>query len=208
RQGSRFRFSPDQTGGLSRAASRSRPDRGVTITTAKSGLSKRRSLRDFHPEFFEEEGPAVGGFFDTFGCRFAGAVTSFGFDSNQSRFVAILGCLECSGEFETVRRDYAIVVIGRRDKRRRITTPLRDVLERRARVRIREVIRLLGPPVIRCPVPADGKFLETEHVHDANVWQSRAEKIGTLRHPRADEQSTVAAAANCELRCRCKLVID
>src|SRR5262249_39590980 len=78
-------------------------------------LRARWSLRDFHTELFDQEGPAVRGFFNNFRGRFARAVTGFGFDSNQSRLVATLRCLECRGEFETVRRDYAIIVIGRRD---------------------------------------------------------------------------------------------
>src|SRR4029077_14080783 len=106
-----------------------------------------------------------------------------------SWFVATLCCLECRGEFETVRRDYAIVVIGGRDEGRRITTTFGDVMKRRVRVKICEVIRLVGSPIIGCPCPADGEFLKSQHVHDANVWQSRAEKIGTLRHASADEQS-------------------
>jgi hypothetical protein len=93
-------------------------------------LLKRRSFRDFHPDLFDEERPTVGGLFDNFRCRFAGAVTGFCFDSNQNRLVAALRCLECRGEFEAVRRDYAIVVIGGRDERRRVTTTFGDVMER------------------------------------------------------------------------------
>ena len=85
--------------------------------------------------------------------RFAGAVTSFGFDSNQSRFVATPCCLECRGGVKTVRRDYAIVVIGGRDERRRITTTFGDVMERRVRVKICEnVSRSLRFPVKTIPL--------------------------------------------------------
>ena len=133
-------------------------------------------------------------------------MTSFSFDSNQSRFIAALCCLECRGEFEAVRGDYAIVVIGGRDERRRIATTFGDVMERRLRVKIGEVIRLIGAPVIRSPRPTDRKLLKTQHVHDANVWQSDAEKIGTLRYASAYEQSTIAAAANRQLLCRWNLL--
>ena len=43
---------------------------------------RRHSFCEFHSEFFKEEGPAVDGFVDDYRCRFAGAVTSFGLDSN------------------------------------------------------------------------------------------------------------------------------
>jgi len=38
--------------------------------------------------------------------------------------------------------------------------------------------------------------------------QKRAERFGTLLHARAYDQSTVAAAANCDSDVRSKLVID
>ena len=91
-----------------------------------------RLFRDFHTELFHEKGPAVGGFFDNFGCGFAGAVTGFGFDSNESWFVATLRGLKCGGEFKTVRGHDPVVVIGGGDHCRGITaTPPRrgDVME-------------------------------------------------------------------------------
>ena len=91
-----------------------------------------RLFRDFHTELFHEEGPAVGGFFDDLGCWFAGAVSGFGFDSNERWFVAPLRGLKCGGEFKTVRGYDPVVVIGGRNHGRRITTapPRRgDVME-------------------------------------------------------------------------------
>ena len=87
-------------------------------------------LLSLYAELFNEEGPAIGGFFDDFCGRFAGPVTGFGFDPNHYRFVATLRSLQCCGEFETVRRHDAIVVIGRRDQRRWITTAFDDVMQR------------------------------------------------------------------------------
>src|SRR2546423_8017362 len=86
------------------------------LTNTPSRLSEKKSrsrelLRSFHAELFDEERPAVGGFFDDFRGRLARAVTGFGFDPNQSRFVATLRRLKRGGEFETVRRHNAIVVI-------------------------------------------------------------------------------------------------
>ena len=88
-----------------------------------------------HPHFqfselFNEEGPAVGGFFDDLRCRFAGAVSGFGFDPDQSWFVATLRGLKRGGEFKTVRGHHAIVVIGSRDHGRRITAAFGDVMKR------------------------------------------------------------------------------
>jgi hypothetical protein len=41
------------------------------------GANSARLIRDFHSELFDEERPAVGGFFNDFGGRFAGAVSGF-----------------------------------------------------------------------------------------------------------------------------------
>ena len=91
----------------------------------RSGRSTQNTLlRDFHPELFDQEGPAVGGFFDDFCGRFAGAVTRFGFDADQSWFVAALRGLKRGREFETVRRHDTIVMIGGCDEGRRITAAL------------------------------------------------------------------------------------
>ncbi len=88
-------------------------------------------LLNLYAELFNEEGPAVGGFLDDFCGRFAGAVTGFGFDPNQYGFVTTLGSLQSRGELETVRGHDAIIVIGGRDQRRRITTTFDDVMQRR-----------------------------------------------------------------------------
>src|SRR5205807_189401 len=77
-------------------------------SSSKKSKNRHSLLRDFHAELFNEKGPAVGSFFDDFGGWFTSAVTGFGFDSNQSWFVATLRGLKCRREFKTVSRHHAI----------------------------------------------------------------------------------------------------
>ena len=86
-----------------------------------------------YAELFDEEGPAVGGFFDDLSRWFAGAVSGFGFNPDQGWFVATLRGLQSRRELKTVRGHDAIVVIGGRDHCRWITAapPRRgDVMKR------------------------------------------------------------------------------
>src|SRR5262249_59124640 len=119
---------------------------------------------NFHPEFFDQKRPAIGGFFNDLCCWFTGAMTGSGFDPDQWRLVAALRGLKRSREFETVRGDDAIVVICGRDHGRGITAapPRRGkVMKRRVGVEIREIVRFLGASVIRSPGPANGIFFES-----------------------------------------------
>ena len=74
------------------------------------------------PERAQKEGPLIRMFVDYFRDGFSCAVASLGFDADQhGRAVGRLVGLELRGEFEAVRRDHAVVVIGGGDHRRGVT---------------------------------------------------------------------------------------
>lgn len=142
----------------------------------------------------------VAGFFDDLGGGFAGAMAGAGFDPDQDRRGAGLGGLHGGGVFEAVTGEDAVVMIGGDDERRRIFRPRFHVVERRIFVDRLEFILVLGRAVIGGPGPADGEFLEPEHVHHADARQGCAPKIRPLIFHRADKQTAVAPAADRELR--------
>ena len=90
----------------------------------------------------------------------------------------------------------AVVTIGRRDQRRRIADPGFDVVKRRVRQQVFDLVRFVAATELGHPSPADREFLVAQHVHHADGRQTCAEQFRTLRHDRADEQPAVAAAAN------------
>ena len=64
----------------------------------------------FHSELVDEKSPSIGCFFDQFGRRLAGAMSGFGFDSNQGGSPPALRGLKCRGEFEAMGWHNAIVL--------------------------------------------------------------------------------------------------
>src|SRR3954463_12164778 len=92
--------------------------------------------------------------------------------------------------------DHAVVVVAGRDERRRISDTGPDVVERRVRVQGPELITFVRGSVIAGPCPADRELVEPEHVHHADFGECGAEELRMLRHRRADEQSSIRAAAD------------
>src|SRR4051794_6576400 len=99
-------------------------------------------------------------------------------------------------------------MIRRCDQGWRIFRSWLQIMQWRIRVEILEVVGVVRGAVIRCPRPTDGELLEAQHVHDADMRQGRAEQVWTLRHTRADEQSTIACSADRQLRSRGVLIRD
>ena len=97
----------------------------------------------FHPQTFHQKRPQIGGFFDSFAHRHAAAVAGAGFDADQDRVVARLGLLHGGDEFETVAGYYAIVGVGRCDKRGRIARAGLDVVIRRIGINRLELLGVI-----------------------------------------------------------------
>lgn len=76
----------------------------------------------------EKEGKAIGGLFDTFRGRFAGAVSGIGLDAYKYRGVSGLGILHLSRKLERMSRNHTVVVVGGRDKSGRILHAFFDVV--------------------------------------------------------------------------------
>lgn len=66
------------------------------------------------PQIFDQEAHEVGLFLDDLRGPFAGTVTGFGFDADQDRSGTRLSFLKRRRVLETVSREDAVVVIGRR----------------------------------------------------------------------------------------------
>ena len=62
--------------------------------------------------------------------------------------------------------------------------------------------------VIAFPGPADGEFVEAQHVHDADMRQTHTEKLRSLGHACTHKKPAVAAAADGELGGGSVLVLD
>ena len=78
-------------------------------------------------------------------------------------------------------------MVGGRDQRGGILCAGPDVVQWRVGVNGFELFRVVRRAVIRSPRPADGEFLEPQHVHHANGWQRRAKQFGALIQRRADQ---------------------
>jgi len=71
-----------------------------------------------------------------------------GLDPNQDRVVRRLAFLQSRGEFETVRRDDSIVVVGGGDQSGRIALARLQVVQGRIRVKRPELLGVFGRAII------------------------------------------------------------
>ena len=123
---------------------------------AASPESLRLSRRDVHPQHLYQKSPPIGELLDDLRCRLTGTVSCFRLDADEHGPAATLRSLQCRGKLEAVRGDYATVMIGCCDWRRKITAACLDVVQRRIGVKKWKIIRLIGAAVVICPSPADG----------------------------------------------------
>jgi hypothetical protein len=79
----------------------------ISVLPSLSFTASRLHLQNLY-----QKAPFIRDFFNDFRGRFACAVPGFGFDPNQNRVASGLRFLHRCGEFEAVRRDDAIIVIG------------------------------------------------------------------------------------------------
>src|SRR5450432_4237493 len=84
----------------------------------RAASMRAASMRD--SERIENKGVYVGCFLDLHGCRLALAVTGSRLDADQRGLAVRIGRLHRRGEFETVCREDAVIVIAGDDQRRRI----------------------------------------------------------------------------------------
>ena len=136
------------------------------------------------------------------------AVRALRLDADEHRLVAALRRLHRRRELERVARHHAVVVIGRRDERRRIAGARLDVLQRRVLDQERELRRVRRRAVLGDPGAAAGELVVAQHVHHADRGQRHREEIRPLLHHRADQQPAVRAAHDAELRRRGVLLLD
>src|SRR6202011_3958213 len=111
------------------------PGDQLIATVARSEKAPRNGclflLLALHLEHFGEEGVAVRHLVDQLRGGFARAVAGLRLDAQQDRRGAALRVLQRGRELERVRREYAVVVIARRDQRRGIVLAFAQVVVRR-----------------------------------------------------------------------------
>jgi hypothetical protein len=87
-----------------------------------------------HVELARQEAPAIRHFLDLLARRLARTVTRLGVDADQDRRTAGLRRLGGGSVLEAVRRDHAVIVVGRRHHRRRVILRLISGLSLREQV--------------------------------------------------------------------------
>src|SRR5215213_1334537 len=173
------------------------------LMRAMSSTAQRVSWkRNAHVQILHEEGELVGSFFNLFCGRLAGAMPGLCLDANEHGRRPCLRALKCRRVLERMPRHYTIVMVCGRDQRRRVAGPRLDVVQRRIRAQNTELLRVVGRAVVRHPRPSDSELVEAKHIHHSNRRECRAEQLGSLIENSADEQPTVRAPGNRQLRRR------
>ncbi len=117
-------------------------------------------------------------------------------DADEHRVRAGLALLERGDELERVGRHHAVVVVGGGDQGGRVAHARLQVVERRVRLQVPELGRVVAGAVLHGPAPPNRELVEAEHVHDAHRRQGDLVKLGALGHASAHEQPAVGAAGD------------
>ena len=114
------------------------------------------------------------------GRGFAGAMAGLDIHPDQVRVGAGAFFLQGSDVFKRVGRHHAVVVVGGGDQRCRVANPCLDVVQGRKSQQVPELLRVVARPVFGHPAPANGKGMETQHVHHAHGRQGYFKQVGPL----------------------------
>src|SRR5262245_22724479 len=155
----------------------------------------------------EEKGKDVRRDLDVLG-RVARAVARFRFNADQDRIIAGVLLLQRGRIFKRMSRHDAVVVIRGRNQRRRILHAFLYVVERRVCVQVLEFGRVVARTEFGDPVPADGEFMEAQHVHYPSLRYDGLEQLRPLIHHHAHQQAAVRSAANRQLLRRSVFFLD
>ena len=86
-------------------------------------------------------------------------------------------------------------MIGSRDHNRRVDLPLADVVDGREFQEVLDILfGHLAGAILRRPVFTSGEQLVAQHVHHADLRDSRCEQVWPLIDNSADEESAIGAA--------------
>src|SRR6187399_1501236 len=80
------------------------------------------------------------------------------------------------------------------DECRWISLPWLNVVVRRIREEILELLRIVRRTVIRNPRSSNRELVESQHVHDADGGNCSAKQFRTLRQARANKKSAIASS--------------
>lgn len=126
------------------------------------------------------ECPEVGDFVDCLTGGFPGTVAGPPVDPQDPRFVAEVRCLKRRDIFEAVGRHDAVVGIRRRDQDRRIGHLRADRVIGRIGQEVAKVGFLPWIAVVPDPELSARETGEAQHVHHADAWKGRGEKVWAL----------------------------
>ena len=120
-----------------------------------------------------------------------------GLDADQHGSVPAWAACKRGGELEAVRRDHAVVVVGRGDHCGGVVRAVFEVVQRRVAVEVVEVdLGAVRAAVLGDPAPADGELVVAEHVHHAHRREGHARQLRALCHGGAHKESAVGAAGD------------
>src|SRR5690606_8713360 len=143
----------------------------------------------------------VGPFGDLLGGGLAGAVAGTHVDADQRRARRIDG-LQGGGELETVRGEYAVVVVAGGDQEGRVVHAFTHVVQRRVGAYGAEFVLIEDAAVVAFPGPADGEFAEAQHVEHADAGHRGGEQVRALHGHGGGQQAAVGTAMDGQvLRC-------
>ena len=133
-------------------------------------------------EDMQEKGVDIGLFFQQLCDGLPQAMTSFGVNTQQNWLVPGVCRLQSGGEFESMRRDDAVVAIPGGDQRRRICGPTRHMVERRIGIEKPKMLGVrLGIAIFWNPKAAGGKAVIAQHIGHRHTAHHGAEEVWTLQ---------------------------
>jgi len=104
---------------------------------------------------------------------------------------APLAEVQSGSVLEGVRGHHAIIMVRRCNQGRRIPCAGFDVMYRRVSIKRLKLFWIITRAVVCNPVPADGEFVEAQHVHYACLLHDGLVQIRPLIRRRTDEQASV-----------------
>lgn len=125
-----------------------------------------------------KEGENVSLLFNDFGSGLSSRVARLGVDEDEQRVLAVrMSSLKRGNVLVGVKRHHTIVVIGGRQKRRRVVRSGVDVVHGRVLAQVLIVLSIVSTSVVSDPGVTDRVAMEIEHVHLLSMHGDRTMPI-------------------------------
>jgi len=125
-------------------------------------------------------------------------MTGLGLDSDQHRLLASLAGLQHGSVFKAVAGNHPVIMVRRHHHNCRIFSSLFQVVVWTVGEQGGEHFHIFTAAVVTGPGPADGEFLEAQHIHHANGRNGCGKEFRPLVHNCSDQCASVASAVNRE----------